>query len=467
MVDLIHPKGSEKKIPLVGKMILAAVLAAVAGLMFGLDIGVISGALGFIAKEFHADTFSQEWIVSSMMVGAAIGAVCAGQLSYRFGRKKALILSAFLFVLGALLCAMASTVTILVTARVLLGLAIGIASFVAPLYISEVADEQHRGGLISIYQLMITIGILLAFVSDAIFSYYAAWRWMLGVVAIPGAVFLVGSFFLPDSPRWLMLRGRDDEALKTLISLRPSRAEAESEIREIQGRLRQKQRGLSMFLENPNFRRSVVLGIGLQIVQQLTGINVVMYYAPRIFEVAGFGQDGQMWGTAIVGLVNMLATFIAIGFVDRWGRRPMLVAGFAIMACGMGALAVLLSMGGESSAITHYLAVAVLLLFITGFAFSAGPLIWILCAEVQPLEGRDFGIACSTFTNWIANMAVGASFLTLLGSLGAAHTFWLYAGLNAFFIIFTLVFVPETRGVSLEAIEQKLNGGAKLREIGR
>ncbi|WP_438381910.1 sugar porter family MFS transporter [Asaia sp. BMEF1] len=448
-------------------MILAAVLAAVAGLMFGLDIGVISGALGFIAKEFHADTFSQEWIVSSMMVGAAIGAVCAGQLSYRFGRKKALILSAFLFVLGALLCAMASTVTILVTARVLLGLAIGIASFVAPLYISEVADEQHRGGLISIYQLMITIGILLAFVSDAIFSYYAAWRWMLGVVAIPGAVFLVGSFFLPDSPRWLMLRGRDDEALKTLISLRPSRAEAESEIREIQGRLRQKQRGLSMFLENPNFRRSVVLGVGLQIVQQLTGINVVMYYAPRIFEVAGFGQDGQMWGTAIVGLVNMLATFIAIGFVDRWGRRPMLVAGFAIMACGMGALAVLLSMGGESSEITHYLAVAVLLLFITGFAFSAGPLIWILCAEVQPLEGRDFGMACSTFTNWIANMAVGASFLTLLGSLGAAHTFWLYAGLNAFFIIFTLVFVPETRGVSLEAIEQKLNGGAKLREIGR
>ncbi|MDL2171903.1 sugar porter family MFS transporter [Asaia sp. HumB] len=448
-------------------MLLAAILAAVAGLMFGLDIGVISGALGFIAKEFHAGDVAQEWIVSSMMVGAAIGAVCAGQLSYRFGRKKALILSAFLFMLGALLCVVAQGIVLLIVARALLGLAIGIASFVAPLYISEVADEGHRGSLISVYQLMITIGILLAFVSDAVFAYYGAWRWMLGIVAVPGAIFMIGSFFLPDSPRWLMLRGRHDEALETLASLRPSRAAAEVEIQEIQGRLKQKQRGFAMFLENPNFRRSVCLGIGLQIVQQLTGINVVMYYAPRIFEVAGFGQDGQMWGTAIVGLVNMLATFIAISFVDRWGRRPMLVSGFAIMALGMGALAILLSLGSETGVLTHYLSVAVLLLFITGFAFSAGPLIWILCAEVQPLEGRDFGVACSTFTNWIANMAVGATFLTLLGSLGASHTFWLYAGLNVVFIAFTLCFVPETRGISLEAIEQKLNSGVRLREIGR
>jgi len=467
MSYISHQEKENEKIPLVGKMILAAILAAVAGLMFGLDIGVISGALGFIAKEFQADDLAQEWIVSSMMFGAAIGALCAGQLSFYFGRKKALILSAFLFMLGAMLCVLAQGISVLIIARVLLGLAIGIASFVAPLYISEVADEQHRGSLISIYQLMITIGILLAFVSDAVFSYYGAWRWMLGIVAIPGAIFLVGSLFLPDSPRWLMLRGRHDEALETLVSLRPSREDAQNEIQEIQGRLKERQRGLSMFLENPNFRRSVFLGIGLQIVQQLTGINVVMYYAPRIFEVAGFGQDGQMWGTAIVGLVNMLATFIAISFVDRWGRRPMLFAGFAIMALGMGALAVLLSAGSESSIIMHYLSVAVLLLFITGFAFSAGPLIWILCAEVQPLEGRDFGVACSTFTNWIANMVVGATFLSLLGSLGASHTFWLYAGLNVVFIGFTLFFVPETRGVSLETIEQKLNSGARLREIGR
>ena len=453
--------------PLVGKMMLAAILAAVAGLMFGLDIGVISGALGFIAKEFHASDTAQEWIVSSMMLGAALGALAAGRLSYSLGRKKALVFSAALFVVGALCCVLAHSVAVLIIARAILGLAIGIASFVAPLYISEVADDQRRGGLISVYQLMITIGILLAFISDALFSYSGSWRWMLGIVAIPGAVFLAGSLFLPESPRWLMLRGRDREALETLSTLRPSQKEAASEINDISRGLQQKQRGFSLFLENPNFRRSVMLGIGLQIVQQLTGINVVMYYAPRIFEVAGFGQDGQMWGTAIVGLVNMLATFIAISFVDRWGRRPMLIAGFAIMAVGMGALAILLSLGQESSTMMHYLSVAVLLLFITGFAFSAGPLIWVLCAEVQPLQGRDFGIACSTFTNWIANMAVGATFLTLLGTLGASHTFWLYAALNAVFILVTLAFVPETRGVSLESLEHKLNQGIRLRDIGR
>lgn len=467
MSDAIPLSTRSARRPMVGRMILAAILAAVAGLMFGLDIGVISGALGFITQELHPTQVGQEWIVSSMMGGAAIGALCAGRTSYVLGRRKSLILSAACFVAGALACALAQSVATLIIGRAILGIAIGIASFVAPLYISEVADEDHRGSLISVYQLMITAGILLAFVSDAVLSYYGAWRLMLGIVAVPGIVFLVGAFFLPDSPRWLMLRGRDAEAFETLSSLRHSREDANNEIANIRAQLKEKQRGFSMFAENPNFRRSVMLGVGLQIIQQFTGINVVMYYAPRIFEVAGFGQDGQMWGTAIVGLVNMLSTFIAISFVDRWGRRPMLIAGFAIMALGMGLLGTFLALGPDSAPIFHYLSVAVLLCFIMGFAFSAGPLIWILCAEVQPLQGRDFGIACSTFTNWVTNMAVGATFLTLLSTLGAAHTFWLYAALNAVFILATLAFVPETRGVALEMIERNLNRGMRLRDIGR
>jgi SP family galactose:H+ symporter-like MFS transporter len=320
--------------------------------------------------------------------------------------------------------------------------------------------------MISTYQLMITVGILVAFISDALLSYSGAWRWMLGLVAVPGAMFLAGVFVLPDSPRWLKMRGRHEEALQVLTDLRNSPSEARREAADIDEQLEVKQHGWSMFTGNSNFRRSVMLGVLLQVMQQLTGINVVMYYAPRIFQLAGFGQGAQMWGTAIVGVVNVLATFIAIGFVDRWGRRPMLTVGFIVMTLGMGILGTLIYAGIESE-FQRILAIALLLCFITGFAFSAGPLIWVLCSEVQPLKGRDFGIACSTFTNWAANFIVGATFLTMLHALGNAETFWVYALLNAVFIVITITLVPETKGISLEAIERKLMHGRRLRDIGR
>ena len=448
------------------KTLMIAGLAALAGLMFGLDIGVISGALSFIGREFHVDDATQEFIVSSMMAGAALGAVLAGYLSSSFGRKKSLILSAALFVASSLMCAAAWSVAVLVMARVVLGVAIGLATFTAPLYISEIADERRRGSMISTYQLMITVGILVAFVSDALLSYSGAWRWMLGLVAVPGALFFAGVFLLPDSPRWLMMRGRHDEALQVLTDLRQDHGVARREVAEIEEQLKEKQHGWSLFTGNADFRRSVYLGVMLQVMQQFTGMNVVMYYAPRIFKLAGFGDSAQMWGTAIVGVVNVLATFIAIGLVDRWGRRPMLTAGFLVMALGMGVLGTLVYAGIDSET-QRILAIAVLLCFITGFAFSAGPLIWVLCSEVQPLRGRDFGIACSTFTNWAANFIVGFTFLTLLNTIGNAQTFWLYGALNALFIVVTLALVPETKGVSLESIERKLMGGKRLREIGR
>jgi SP family galactose:H+ symporter-like MFS transporter len=455
--------------PVVGnknKTLLTGILAALAGLMFGLDIGVISGALSFIGREFHVGDATQEFIVSSMMFGAALGALLAGYLSASFGRKKSLILSAILFVSSSLLCAFAWSIPVLLFARVILGVAIGLATFTAPLYISEIADGKRRGSMISTYQLMITVGILVAFISDALLSYSGAWRWMLGLVAVPGAMFLAGVFLLPDSPRWLMMRGRRDEAVQVLTDLRHDSGVARREADEIEEQLRQKQHGWSLFTGNANFRRSVMLGVLLQVMQQFTGMNVVMYYAPRIFKLAGFGDSAQMWGTAIVGVVNMLATFIAIGFVDRWGRRPMLTIGFTVMTLGMGILGTLIYAGIDSET-QRVLAVAVLLCFITGFAFSAGPVIWILCSEVQPLKGRDFGIACSTFTNWVANFIVGFTFLTMLNTMGNAQTFWLYAALNAAFIAITLALVPETKGVSLESIERKLMSGKRLREIGR
>jgi SP family galactose:H+ symporter-like MFS transporter len=446
--------------------LLACALAALAGLMFGLDIGVISGATSFIQAEFAVDDRMIEWIVSAMMAGAAIGAGGAGWLSATLGRKRSLVLSAALFVAGSLLCGLAWSPAALMGARFALGLAIGMAAFTAPIYLAEVAPEQIRGAMISTYQLMITLGIFVAFLSDLALSYSGAWRWMLGIIAFPGALFLLGMLVLPESPRWLLLRGRGEEAAAVLSRLRGDEAVVVREMTEIQAQLEAPQHGWQLFRRNRNFRRSVALGVALQVMQQLTGINVIMYYAPRIFAGVGFGTSAQMWATAVVGLTNLLATFVAIALVDRLGRKPILYAGFAVMAVSLGAVGSLMSMGPATQA-GQLFTVAMLLLFIVGFATSAGPLVWTLCSEVQPLRGRDFGVACSTFVNWTANMLVGATFLSLLNGIGHAATFWLYAGLNLVFILITALWVPETRGVTLEQIERKLMDGHRLRDIGR
>ena len=434
--------------------------------MFGLDIGVISGAEQFIQAYFHISDNYIEWIVSSMMIGAATGAAGAGWLSAGLGRRRTLIISATLFVIGSLLCAFAWSPAALVAARFLLGIAIGVAAFTAPLYLAEVAPQETRGAMISMYQLMITIGILGAFLSNLWFSHHGEWRWMLGIIALPGALFLLGVFSLPESPRWLVMRGLVPQARDVLTHLRTDPAVVDREVADIQEQLKIPQRGWHMFLENRNFRRSVGLGVLLQIIQQLTGINVIMYYAPRIFEHVGFTVNAQMWGTVIVGVTNVLATFIAIAFVDRVGRKPILYAGFLVMAAGLGAVGTMLNLG----TLTHgeqIFTVSMLLLFIVGFAMSAGPLVWAICSEIQPLKGRDFGIGVSTLTNWVANAIVGLTFLSLLNGLGGAQTFWLYGGLNIVFLLLIIWFVPETKGVSLEQIERNLMSGKALRDIGQ
>ena len=446
-------------------IVFTATLAALAGLMFGLDVGVISGAQQFIQRDFAIDDRAIELIVSFMTVGAAIGAALAAWLSVHFGRKRSLIFSAALFVLGSLVCAAAWSPEALIGARLVLGLAIGIAAFTAPLYLAEIAAEDRRGAMISTYQLMITIGIFVAFLSDTAFGYTGSWRWMLGIIAVPGALFLLGVLGLPESPRWLVLRGRHDDAHAVLHKLRGDDASARREIAEIEEQLRTPQQGWQLFLRNRHFRRSVGLGIALQIAQQLTGINVVMYYAPRIFGDMGYATSASLWFTAIVGLTNVLATFIAIGLVDRIGRKPILYAGFLVMAVGLGIVGLLMHMGMATQG-ERLLAVAMLLVFVVGFAFSAGPLVWTLCSEIQPLKGRDFGIGVSTVTNWVGTYIVSATFLTLLNHFGHAQTFWLYAACNAAFLLFTWALVPETKGVSLEHIERNLFEGKPLRNLG-
>lgn len=389
-------------------------MAALAGLLFGLDIGVIAGAQPFLSTDLHIDNRQQEWVVSSMMFGAAVGALAAGWMSAKLGRKFSLLTGAVLFIIGSLWSALSPNVESLIIARILLGLAVGIASYTAPLYLSEIAPEKIRGSMISMYQLMITIGILAAYLSDTAFSYSGSWRWMLGIITIPAVLLFIGVLFLPGSPRWLAARGRYHEAQKVLDMLRSSSEQVRKELEEIRESLKIKQSGWALFKDNSNFRRAVFLGVLLQVMQQFTGMNVIMYYAPKIFGIAGFTSTAnQMWGTVIVGLVNVLATFIAIGLVDRWGRKPTLKLGFLVMAVGMGVLGTLLHLGIDTE-FQKYFAIIMLMLFIVGFAMSAGPLIWVLCSETQPLKGRDFGITVSTATNWIANMIVGATFLTML-----------------------------------------------------
>lgn len=461
MNTLVQPAVSPK-----ATAVFTCILAALAGLMFGLDIGVISGALQFIKVDFNLSASMTGWIVSIMMAGAAFGALSAAWMSAKLGRKRSLILGAVLFVVGSLLCGFAANPAHLIVGRLVLGVAIGIASFTAPLYLAEIAPEGIRGAMISLYQLMITIGILVAFLSDTYFSYSGNWRWMLGIIAIPGALFLIGVIFLPYSPRWLMMRGQRADAERVLHKLRADDAMVERELAEITEQLKVPQRGFHLFFQNANFRRSVGLGMLLQVMQQLTGMNVVMYYAPLIFKGMGYNTESQLWFTAVVGLTNVLATFIAIAFVDRLGRKPILYAGFIVMTIGLAVVGTMMHLGIHTQA-QQLFTVGMLLLFIIGFAMSAGPLIWTVCSEIQPLNGRDFGIGASTFTNWAANWVVGLTYPLLLVGIGYASTFWLYAGFNALFIVLTFWLVPETKGISLEHIERNLMAGKPLRRIGQ
>jgi SP family galactose:H+ symporter-like MFS transporter len=479
--------------------------AALAGLLFGLDIGVISGAQLYIQKDFKVSDQMIELIVSALLWGAVLGALSSGILSNKLGRRRTLLLSALLFAVGSIICAFAPSAHFLIGARFVLGIAVGVASFTAPLYLAEIAPQSVRGAMISMYQLMITIGILVAFLSDTFFASKAdaegataamaesrdmaqwfdvhlqhvfdasrseeVWRWMLGIIAIPAVFMFIGVLFLPESPRWLFLNGLHDRAVDVFKRLHMDDAEIATEVKEIEESVKVPQKGLQLFLQNRNFRRAVFLGVGLQVVQQLTGINVIMYYAPRIFEMAGFASTTQqMWGTVVVGITNVLATFIAIAFVDRLGRKPIMYAGFVVMGTALltvGTIFHLIENPSMHNPGLAYPAAFALLLFIVGFAMSAGPIIWVLCSEIYPLSGRDFGITCSTGTNWIANAIVGMTFLTLVGGIGAGNTFLLYGALNVVFIVVFIFFVPETKGVSLEKIEANLLAGKRLREIGR
>jgi len=444
-----------------GFVILAAIFAAVGGLLFGYDTAAISGAVIFIKQQFSLSTFPEELVVGMVLVGAASAALGGGRLSDRLGRRVTLMLTSVIFMLGALICAFAGSFETLLVGRTIVGLGIGLASTTVPVYISEVSPPKARGWQVSLFQLAITIGILVAYLVDYMFAASAGWRWMLGLAVVPGLILGLGMLYLPESPRWLAKRGQTDKALEILRRIRGSSNVAD-EFQEIQSTLAQGgERGHWSDLVSPAVRPALVVGIGLAVFQQITGINTVIYYAPTILQSAGISSaSGAILATAGIGVVNVVMTLVSMWLIDRMGRRPLLLTGTAGIVATLGILGfAFLKPGGGLARV----AVVTLMAYVASFAISLGPIFWLLISEIYPLKIRGLAEGTAAASNWAANLLVSLTFLTLVQALGPARTFWLYALFGVAAWIFSYYLVPETKGRTLEQIEQSLNGKVAAR----
>jgi len=431
----------------------AASFAALGGLLFGYDTGVISGAVIFIRKDFALSTFPQELVVSMVLVGATVGAFTGGRFADRFGRRVTLIGTSVVFISGAILCAAAPSFAVLVGGRVVVGLGIGLASTTVPVYISEVSPPEARGWQVSLFQLAITLGILAAYLVDYALAKSEAWRWMLGLAAVPGAMLGAGMIFLPESPRWLARSLHPENARVVLVRIRGTQ-DVESEWRDIQESLaRAEERGALRDLLHRSVRPALIVGIGLAFFQQVTGINTVIYYAPTILQSSGLpSASTAILATAGIGLVNVLMTVVAMWLIDRVGRRPLLLTGIAGMTVSLAVLGFVFRHSAQNAVVAQA-AVITLMAYVTFFAISLGPIFWLLIAEIFPLKIRGQAEGTAAGANWICNLVISMTFLTLVEMVGLARTFWLYGLLAIAAFVFCYKLVPETKGRSLEEIE--------------
>ncbi len=437
---------------------------ALGGLLFGYDTGVISGALLFIPNTFKLSPFLQGAIVAGLLLGAMVGAAGAGRLSDRLGRRLLIIIAAVVFTVGSLLAALAPTVAVLVAARFIIGLAVGSAALVVPLYLSEIAPTEVRGAIASLNQLMIVGGILVAFIVNAILASSANWRLMLGLAAVPSVILLVGMLFMPETPRYLVHTGEEETAREVLDDLpgdEPPRERIE-EIREVE-QAEQTASGLTALWRAKWVRPALLVATGLAVFQQLVGINTIIYYAPTTLTNVGFAKTSAIYANLIIGVVNVAMTVIAVRIVDRVGRKPMLYAGVAGMVISLLVLGISLSVlatphhPGDPAAIITLVCLGT---FIASFAATWGPVVWVMIPEVLPLSVRGTAMGVAVFGNWAANLVVSQTFPSLLTSLGPGPVFLGYAALGVLAGLFVMTFVTETKGRSLEEIEADLRGGA-------
>lgn len=433
---------------------IAAAIAALGGLLFGYDTGVISGAELFLKNDFILSTFALEVIVSGVLAGAAVGALLGGRMADLFGRRKLLIVTAIIFAAGGIACALATSPALLIVGRIIVGLGIGLASATVPVYISEVSPANARGWQVSLFQLAITVGILVAYLVDYAFAAIQGWRWMFGLAVVPAVIFGLGMLFLPESPRWLAKRGRYDQARAMLVRIRGT-TDVSAELQEIERSLTGAvERGRLSDLLAPSIRPALLVGIGLAVFQQITGINTVIYYAPLIIQSAGISSaSGAILATAGIGVVNVLMTIVAMWLIDRVGRRPLLLVGIAGMAITLGLLGLAFHMSEKSVSLV-WLAVISMMVYVGSFAISLGPIFWLLISEIYPLKIRNSTEGLCAAFNWGSNLLVSLTFLTLLQMTGPTRTFWLYALFTVAAWIFSYLRVPETKGRTLEEIEE-------------
>jgi sugar porter (SP) family MFS transporter len=432
----------------------SAAITALGGLLFGYDTGVVSGALLFVKKDFGGlSSFQQELVTSLLLVGAVVGALAAGRVSDRIGRKRTVLITAVVFIVGVLLAAFTPTYPMLLVARVIIGLAVGSASMIVPLYIGEIVPPRVRGGLVSLNQLAITVGILSSYLIDYGLSGTGNWRLMFGLAAIPAAALFLGMLFQTESPHWLIRQGREDEARAVLRRVRQD-SDIEAEIREVR-EVSQRESGVRE-LVSPKVRPLLMVGVLLAIFQQITGINTVIYYAPTLLQGAGFGNSGALLANVVNGGVNVGMTIVAIWLLDKVGRRPLLLSGTAGMAVGM-AITALSFLGGEHlTGALAIVAVLGLLIYTGSFAIGLGPVFWLLIAEIYPLKIRGAAMSVASMANWAANFVVTVSFLTLLSAIGGVGAFFLFGFLTLVALAYFWRKVPETKGRSLQEIERDL-----------
>jgi SP family galactose:H+ symporter-like MFS transporter len=447
---------------------LISAVAALGGLLFGYDTGVISGALLFIRQVMSLSPTLQGIVVAIALAGAAIGAAMAGYLSDRIGRRRVILTAGLLFIAGAIVSAIAQEVTILLIGRFLVGLAIGVASMLTPLYLAEISPASDRGAIVSLNQLCITAGILVSYlVGFALAGVSDGWRWMVALGAVPGIILSLGILVLPESPRWLAGHNRTRDAESVLRRLRGT-ADISDELSALRTDIAREGRRIASAsdLLSPRLRRPLIIGIGLAMFQQITGINTVIYFAPTIFQSAGMSSAAtSILATAGVGAVNVIMTIVSIRLIDRLGRRQLL-----FWSLGGMALTLLVLSGafyGGTSGQLAWIAVLSVAAYVGFFAIGLGPVFWLLIAEIFPLALRGRAMSLATVANWSFNLIVSATFLNLVGAVGSAGAFLIYALLSMAALAFVARMVPETKGRSLEQIEASLDAGHAATPAGK